>query len=179
MAEPHREGYPLAEVETDLPIIESREQLAAYLESGSKPKCDWRIGTEHEKFGFHRADFSPVAYDGDKGIRALLDGLAQRFGWSPIIEEGRIIGLNAPEAVGGGISLEPGGQLELSGAPLENLHQTCDCTRCGRSPRGSILVFSALDFRPNGGARTCPRCPRAVTASCHVTCQKLAAGALI
>jgi len=155
----------LTEVEADLLIIESRDQLAAYLESGSKAKCDWRIGTEHEKFGFHRADFSPVAYEGENGIRALLDGLAQRFGWSPIMEEGRIIGLNAPEAVGGGISLEPGGQLELSGAPLENLHQTCDevhthLHQVREVAEGLDIGFIGLGFSPKWRREDVPQMPK-------------------
>ncbi|KAA9010569.1 glutamate--cysteine ligase [Histidinibacterium aquaticum] len=103
--------------------IESRDQLAAYLEAGCKPKADWRIGTEHEKFGYCRDTQKPLPYEGERSIRAVLEGLRDRHGWSPIEEGGHLIGL---EKDGANVSLEPGGQLELSGAPLETIHQTCD-----------------------------------------------------
>ncbi|AHM03124.1 Glutamate--cysteine ligase [Roseibacterium elongatum DSM 19469] len=103
--------------------IERHEQLAEYLASGCKPKQDWRIGTEHEKFGYTQDTHAPLPYDGPRSIKAMLEGLRDRFGWSPILEGDNIIGL---ELDGANISLEPGGQLELSGAPLETIHQTCD-----------------------------------------------------
>ncbi len=103
------------------PIADPR-QLAAYLEAGCKPRAAWRIGTEHEKFGFTRDDLRPLPFEGPRGIRALLEGLAARFGWEPVLEEGLPIAL---KKAGCNITLEPGGQLELSGAPLETLHQTC------------------------------------------------------
>ncbi|SLN21414.1 glutamate--cysteine ligase [Roseisalinus antarcticus] len=103
--------------------IEHRDQLAAYLEAGCKPKEDWRIGTEHEKFGYCKDTLKPLPYDGDRSIKAMLEGLQGRFGWAPVIEGDNIIGL---EKDGANVSLEPGGQLELSGAPLETIHQTCD-----------------------------------------------------
>lgn len=103
--------------------ITSRNDLVAALERGSKPREDWRIGTEHEKFPFFTANRSPVPYDGPHGIRALLEGL-MRFGWLGVYEGETLIGLESPKG-GGNISLEPGGQFELSGAPLETLHQTC------------------------------------------------------
>ncbi|MBY6202616.1 glutamate--cysteine ligase [Maritalea mobilis] len=103
--------------------IERPEQLAEYLASGCKPKEDWRIGTEHEKFGYTKDTHAPLPYDGPRSIKAMLEGLRDRFGWSPILEGDNIIGL---ELNGANISLEPGGQLELSGAPLETIHQTCD-----------------------------------------------------
>ncbi|MEE4241722.1 MAG: glutamate--cysteine ligase [Desulfopila sp.] len=106
---------------THLPI-ENRNQLVEYLESGIKPLQDHRIGTEHEKFGFHIDDFTPLKYEGNAGIRALLKALSTDFGWEPIEEDGNIIALQNSEQ---SITLEPGGQFELSGAPLENLHQTC------------------------------------------------------
>ncbi|SON54525.1 Glutamate-cysteine ligase GshA [Hartmannibacter diazotrophicus] len=104
--------------------IRSLTDLAERLASGSKPKEAWRIGTEHEKFGFYLADHTPVPYEGPKGVRALLEGMEGLLGWEPIIDRGLIIGLVDPTG-GGAISLEPGGQFELSGAPLDNLHQTC------------------------------------------------------
>jgi len=103
--------------------IERPEQLAEYLADGCKPKEDWRIGTEHEKFGYCKDTLKPLPYDGPRSIRAVLEGLSQRFGWDPIAEGGNIIGLQKD---GANVSLEPGGQLELSGAPLETIHQTCD-----------------------------------------------------
>ncbi|WP_422071816.1 glutamate--cysteine ligase [Tranquillimonas rosea] len=103
--------------------IEDVSQLAAYLEAGCKPPEDWRIGTEHEKFGYCKDTLKPLPYDGPRSIRAMLEGLRDSFGWSPVEEGGLIIGL---EKDGANVSLEPGGQLELSGAPLENIHQTCD-----------------------------------------------------
>src|SRR3954451_5832288 len=93
--------------------ITDRRHLVAYLEAGCKPASDWRIGTEHEKFVFRGDDLSPVAYDGPGGIGALLGGL-RRFGWDAVVENGNIIALTQGAA---NISLEPGGQLELSGAP--------------------------------------------------------------
>ncbi|SMX27020.1 Glutamate--cysteine ligase GshA [Pelagimonas phthalicica] len=103
--------------------IERHEQLAEYLSSGCKPKEDWRIGTEHEKFGYCRDTHKPLPYEGERSIKAVLEALRDRHGWAPLEEAGNIIGLTKD---GANISLEPGGQLELSGAPLETIHQTCD-----------------------------------------------------
>jgi glutamate--cysteine ligase len=103
--------------------IERQEQLAEYLEAGCKPPEDWRIGTEHEKFGYCRDTLRPLPYEGERSVRAVLEGLRDRHGWAPIEEAGHLIGL---EKDGANVSLEPGGQLELSGAPLEHIHQTCD-----------------------------------------------------
>ena len=103
--------------------IESRDQLAAYIASGEKPRDAWRIGTEHEKFGYDKAGLLPLPYEGACSIHAMLTGLQERFGWTPVMEQDKLIGL---ERDGANISLEPGGQLELSGAPLETIHQTCD-----------------------------------------------------
>jgi glutamate--cysteine ligase len=108
---------------SDATPIESRDQLVAALAAGCKPASEWRIGTEHEKFGFHVLDNSPVPYEGARGIRRLLEAMAGLLGWEPIVDAGNIIGLTDP--IGrGAISLEPGGQFELSGAPVETLHQT-------------------------------------------------------
>jgi len=101
--------------------IENRQQLVEWMAGGAKPKAEWRIGTEHEKFGFRLDNLGPVPYEGDRGIRAMLEGL-RRFGWSPVHEGENIIAL---EGNGASISLEPGGQFELSGAPLETIHETC------------------------------------------------------
>ncbi len=103
--------------------IEHYSQMAEYLADGCKPKADWRIGTEHEKFGYCRDTHAPIPYEGDRSVRAVLEGLRDRFDWTPVMEGGHIIGLVKD---GANVSLEPGGQLELSGAPLESVHQTCD-----------------------------------------------------
>ncbi|MCC5965645.1 MAG: glutamate--cysteine ligase [Natronohydrobacter sp.] len=103
--------------------IEHVSQLTEYLAAGCKPKANWRIGTEHEKFGYCRDTLNPLPYDGPRSIKAMLEGLRDRFGWTPVMEGNHIIGL---EKEGANVSLEPGGQLELSGAPLETIHQTCD-----------------------------------------------------
>jgi glutamate--cysteine ligase len=102
--------------------IGSRADLVAYIAAGAKPKSDWRIGTEHEKFVYSLADDKPLPYEGPTGIRALLEGM-RRFGWEPVLEGDNIIGLSQGQAT---LSLEPGGQFELSGAPLKNVHQTCN-----------------------------------------------------
>ncbi len=104
-------------------IVENRTQLVEYLASGCKPQERWRLGTEHEKFGYARADLSPLAYEGGHGIRAILEGLAGQFGWREVKENGNTIALL--DDTGASITLEPGGQLELSGALLDNIHQTC------------------------------------------------------
>ncbi|MEM0942390.1 MAG: glutamate--cysteine ligase [Pseudomonadota bacterium] len=103
--------------------IERHEDLADYMARGCKPKADWRIGTEHEKFGYCTDTLKPLPYEGERSVRAVLEGLRDRFGWSPLEEGGKIIGLTKE---GANVSLEPGGQLELSGAPLETIHETCD-----------------------------------------------------
>ena len=103
------------------PLIESRADLTAVFARGEKPKDQWRIGTEHEKFVFATADHHAPSYDEPGGIRALLNGLG-RFGWEPIYEGDKVIALAGRD---GNVSLEPAGQFELSGAPLDNLHETC------------------------------------------------------
>jgi glutamate--cysteine ligase len=103
------------------PVIESRDQLIAAFSKGEKPRERWRIGTEHEKFVYRHKDHRAPSYEEMGGIHTLLIGLT-RYGWSPVFEGENIIALSGAD---GTISLEPAGQLELSGAPLENLHQTC------------------------------------------------------
>ncbi|WP_373502845.1 glutamate--cysteine ligase [Aestuariivirga sp.] len=105
--------------------IESKAQLIEELSSGSKPKDQWRIGTEHEKFPFLTDTLGPVPYEGQRSIRALLEGLRDRFGWTGVYEGDNIIALSDPDGLGN-VSLEPGGQFELSGAPLKTVHDTCE-----------------------------------------------------
>ena len=107
--------------DTVSPPIESRADLLSVFEGGEKPPGDWRIGTEHEKFVYRTADHRAPSYDEPGGIRDLLMGLTE-FGWQPIEEDGKVIALAGPD---GNVSLEPAGQFELSGAALQNLHQTC------------------------------------------------------
>ncbi|MFQ3302436.1 MAG: glutamate--cysteine ligase [Planktomarina sp.] len=103
--------------------IESFNQLANLLEQGNKPKADWRIGTEHEKFGYCKDTLKALPYEGERSIQSILQGLRDQFNWAPVEEGGHLIGLTKD---GGNVSLEPGGALELSGAPLETIHETCD-----------------------------------------------------
>ncbi len=105
----------------DSPTVTGIEDLIAPMVAGEKLRELWRIGTEHEKLVYRTADHRAPSYDEPGGIRDLLDGLT-RFGWEPVVEGGKVIALSGSD---GAISLEPAGQLELSGAPLANLHQTC------------------------------------------------------
>ncbi|MBN9466156.1 glutamate--cysteine ligase [Brevundimonas sp.] len=107
----------------------SRDALIEAMATGAKPKDQWRIGAEHEKFGFHKTGLERPAYEGPGGIEAMLEGL-QRFGWSRVEENGVLIGLERRNAEGfvASVSLEPGGQLELSGAPLLTIHDICNET---------------------------------------------------
>ncbi len=102
-------------------LIQSRDDLVHHLSKGMKPKDAWRIGTEHEKFVYCPKTLKPLGYEGEPGIRQLLEGM-QRFGWQPVKEGENIIGNSLN---GASLSLEPGGQFELSGAPLKSIHETC------------------------------------------------------
>lgn len=107
----------------------SRDQLIHAMSKGEKPKDQWRIGAEHEKFGFDKSTLRRPAYEGPGGIKAMLDGLT-RFGWTPVLEGDHVIALERKNAEGfsASISLEPGGQFELSGAPLKDIHDICNET---------------------------------------------------
>ena len=148
------------------PVVGSRDELIAYLEAGSKAAHDWRIGTEHEKFGFYRQNYAPVPYAGDRGIRALLETLHERFGWDSITENGNIIALSRQDCPkGGAISLEPGGQLELSGAPLETVHETYEELREHLSEVSEIggefgIGFLGLGFSPKWTLAETPVMPK-------------------
>ena len=124
MVAPRFRRYPrMARDQIDMTPIETRDQLVAWFEAGVKPRSEFRAGTEHEKFAFMVDGHRPVPYDGRRSIRALLEGMQLLLGWEPIMEGPNIIGLY--DVTGGGaISLEPGGQFELSGAPVETVHQT-------------------------------------------------------
>ena len=114
---------PTQDIDESAPRIGSKRELVAWFEAGCKLKADWKIGTEHEKFGFLKAGLRPLPYDGDASVHAMLAGLRDQFGWQPIEEAGYLIGLKKN---GASVSLEPGGQFELSGAPLEHIHETCN-----------------------------------------------------
>ncbi|HTK12224.1 MAG TPA: glutamate--cysteine ligase [Xanthobacteraceae bacterium] len=113
----------MARDQIDMTPIESRDELAAWMAHGAKPPETFRLGTEHEKFAFTMEGHRPVPYQGQRGIRALLEGMQMLLGWDPIMEGENIIGLF--DVTGGGaITLEPGGQFELAGAPYDSVHQT-------------------------------------------------------
>jgi glutamate--cysteine ligase len=115
---------------SDTTPIGARSELVDWIASGEKPRETWRLGTEHEKVPFYTADASPVPYDGGRGIRALLEGMQELTGWQPIMEDDHPIGL-FDEVGGGAISLEPGGQYELSGAPAETAQHIRDAKAVG------------------------------------------------
>ncbi|MGB8378925.1 MAG: glutamate--cysteine ligase [Rhodanobacteraceae bacterium] len=142
--------------------ITHREQLIASIADGAKPEAQWRIGTEHEKFGFHLDDLRPPSWEGPRGIGALLDGLT-RFGWQPVIERDKLVALLRD---GASVTLEPAGQLELSGAPLATIHDTC-CEVMGhltevKSVADEIgLGFLGMGFQPKWRREDMPWMPKA------------------
>ncbi|MFN6977022.1 MAG: glutamate--cysteine ligase, partial [Gemmobacter sp.] len=142
--------------------IERFEQLAEYIASGCKPAQDWRIGTEHEKFGYLTDTLAPLPYDGPRSVRSVLEGLRDRFGWTPVHEGEAIIGLTRD---GANVSLEPGGQLELSGALLASVHDTAAETarhlaevRAVAEPLG--VRFLGLGAAPVWRHEDMPRMPK-------------------
>ncbi len=154
----------MARDQIDMTPIETREELIAWFEAGCKPKSQFRIGTEHEKFAFTQARHHPVPYDGPRSIRALLEGMQHLLGWEPIIEHGNIIGL-LDVTGGGAISLEPGGQFELSGAPLETVHQTCSelmahLAQVKEVARPLGIGFLGLGMTPNWSRADMPAMPK-------------------
>ncbi len=143
------------------PLTDIRE-LVAYLEAGCKPPQDWRIGTEHEKFAYTLEDTRPLPYDGERSIRALLEGLA-RFGWHPVYEGPYLIALK--DDADCSITLEPAGQLELSGAPLEHIHQTCaevhrHLDQCRHVGSALNIGFLGLGHQPKWSLAEMPWMPK-------------------
>ena len=130
-------------------LIEHESQLAEYMESGSKTADLWRIGTEHEKFGWLTDTRLPLPYAGDRSISALFAGLEDRFGWTPVREGDNIIGMTRD---GANISLEPGGQFELSGAAVETVHQTDAETRLHLDEVAEIAGPLGIRFMGIGAA---------------------------
>lgn len=142
------------------PVVDKR-QLVESLEQGCKPPEQWRIGTEHEKFGYQRRDLRPLKYEGEQGIRAMLEGL-QRFGWEPVLENGLPIAL-ARE--GCSVTLEPGGQLELSGEMLETIHETCSevhthLDQVRQVARDLEVGFIGMGFQPKWKRDDMPWMPK-------------------
>lgn len=142
-------------------LIGSRDELVDFLASGAKPAAEWRIGTEHEKFGFRLDDLRPPTYEGERGIGALLQGLT-RFGWQPLHEGEHLIALSRENA---SVTLEPAGQLELSGAPLANIHDTCCETICHLREVKAVaeelsLGFLGMGFQPKWRRENMPWMPK-------------------
>jgi glutamate--cysteine ligase len=146
--------------------VGSRDDLVAWFADGCKPKEQWRIGTEHEKFVFHTDTLSPVPYNGPRGIRSLMEALIARYGWEAIAEGDNIIALKRPAGEGSEtVSLEPGGQFELSGAPVENLHETCAETQSHLEQVLDVgedlgIGFLGLGFSPKWTLGETPRMPK-------------------
>ncbi|MES1199798.1 MAG: glutamate--cysteine ligase [Pseudomonadota bacterium] len=134
----------MAKTKERAPPVEGFRDLVAHLERGPKPdRSTWRIGTEHEKFAFYHDTLEPVPYEGERGIGALLDGLADKYGWAKVKEGANTIALSQD---GASITLEPGGQFELSGAPLEHLHQTCQETGSHLSQLRDVAGAMGISF---------------------------------
>jgi glutamate--cysteine ligase len=149
------------------PTVRTRDELIAWIAAGSKPAERWRIGTEHEKFLFYTDTLRPVPYEGPRGVRALMQGLIDRFGWEPIMEGDNIIALKRPsgETGVGTVSLEPGGQFELSGAPLATVHEVgaethehLEQVRAAGGPLG--IGFLGVGFSPDWTLDETPRMPK-------------------
>ena len=154
----------MARDQIDMTPIESRDELVAWLAAGAKPKDQFRIGTEHEKFPFTLAGHDPVPYDGARGIRALLDGMRLLLGWEPIMERENIIGLFSVTGAAA-ISLEPGGQFELSGAPVETVHETLSeihahIAQLGEVARPLGIGFLGLGMSPKWSREQTPTMPK-------------------
>ncbi|MBF0188646.1 MAG: glutamate--cysteine ligase [Magnetococcales bacterium] len=142
--------------------VVNRDDLVTWLEAGCTPRDAWRIGTEHEKFGFHRDTLQPLEYDGPRGIRAMLERMAEQFGWRLVYEKGLPIAL---ERDGAGITLEPGGQIELSGAPLRTIHETqteinTHLEQLAQVCRGLEMAFIGIGAQPRWPFEAIPWMPK-------------------
>ncbi|MGL4729933.1 MAG: glutamate--cysteine ligase [Bosea sp. (in: a-proteobacteria)] len=154
----------MARDQSDPTPIESKAELIGWIAAGEKPESAFRLGTEHEKFVFYKADQSPVPYEGPRGIRALLEGMQGLLGWEPIMEGDHPIGL-ADVTGGGAISLEPGGQFELSGAPLDTVHEALIEIRCHLAQVKQIadplgIGFLGLGHSPTWSRAQTPMMPK-------------------
>src|ERR1700693_2901329 len=154
----------MARDQIDMTPVERRDDLVAWFEQGCKPKSQWRIGTEHEKFAFTIDGHNPVPYETKRSIRALLLGMQHLLGWDPIMEGENIIGLF--DVTGGvAITLEPGGQFELSGAPVETVHQTCSelmahLAQLKEIARPLGIGFLGLGMTPTWSRADIPKMPK-------------------
>jgi glutamate--cysteine ligase len=154
----------MARDQVDLTPIERRDELVAWIAQGVRPKSQFRIGTEHEKFAFTLEGHRPVPYEGRRGIRALLEGMQHLLGWQPIMEGGNVIGLY--DVTGGGaISLEPGGQFELSGAQVDSVHQTSSellahLAQVREVARPLHIGFLGIGMTPNWTLAEMPKMPK-------------------
>ncbi len=142
--------------------IAGRQQLADYLAAGEKPRAAWRIGTEHEKFGFRTDDLRPPTFEGDRGIKRLLETLATRYDWAVAREGENPVALSRN---GASITLEPAGQLELSGATLETIHETCAEVNSHLKDVRSVadelgLGFLGMGFQPKWRRDEMPWMPK-------------------
>jgi len=142
--------------------IEDVEQLVAFFREGETPRAEWKVGTEHEKLGLYAHTLKPVPYEGERGIHALLSAIAREHGWKPLLDAGKLVGL---ERDGRTITLEPGGQLELSGAPLDSLHDTLSEFRehialVNRASAPLGIVWLGLGLHPLASVDELPRMPR-------------------
>ncbi|MBK3398717.1 MULTISPECIES: glutamate--cysteine ligase [Methylobacterium] len=149
---------------SDATPLSARSELIEWFSAGEKPHDAFAIGTEHEKVPFYRADHAPVPYEGENGIEALLEGLRGLTGWETIEDAGRVIGLSAVEG-GGAISLEPGGQFELSGAPLPDVHATAHelsqhLDAVGRTADPLGIGFLTLGMSPKWTREETPVMPK-------------------
>ncbi|MCK9489172.1 MAG: glutamate--cysteine ligase [Xanthomonadales bacterium] len=145
------------------PGITCPTQLSQWLADGCKPREHWHIGTEHEKFGFRTDDLRPLPHDGERSIRAVLEGLASRYGWQPVREDGHLIALSHED--GASITLEPAGQLELSGAQVKHIHDTCRevnthlaQVKAVADPLG--VGFVGMGFQPKWARQDMPWMPK-------------------
>ncbi|MEM1307711.1 MAG: glutamate--cysteine ligase, partial [Pseudomonadota bacterium] len=162
----HRSAMSTRQSEGQSPTVAAKQELIDWIARGEKPAHQWRIGTEHEKFVFATDTRQPVPYDGPAGIKALMAALIDDYRWEPIVEEGNVIALRRPRGEGSEtISLEPGGQFELSGAPVENLHETC--AEAGEHLRQCLAVgerlgigFLGLGFTPDWSRDQMPMMPK-------------------
>jgi glutamate--cysteine ligase len=154
----------MARDQDDMTPIETRDEMVAWLAAGEKPRERFRIGTEHEKFAFTLAHHAPVPYQGTCSIRALLEGMQSLLGWEPIMEGPHIIGLS--DVTGGGaVTLEPGGQIELSGAPVATVHRTCSELMAHLAQLREVaeplgIGFLGLGMTPNWSRSEVPTMPK-------------------
>ncbi|MEO5378949.1 MAG: glutamate--cysteine ligase [Magnetococcus sp. DMHC-6] len=143
-------------------VITQTSELYQFMATGCKPRKRWRVGTEHEKFGFRKKDYTPIPYDGPDGIRALLEAMAQQFEWQIVYENNHPIALRQGAA---SITLEPGGQLELSGAPLRTIHETQQeindhLSQLGRICREMDMAFLGAGVQPKWPMALIPWMPK-------------------